>query len=164
MNQICAAIYKEADDSACFYLWEMEFKRIHWGSADYESMKELRIQTLLMPIGVPASYIEPENEKEHILLGGFEGSACMACCILTPKGNDTWQLRQMVVNPDLQGKGTGASLLQFAEQAGKNAGARCIMMHAREPVTGFYEKSGYQVTGPLFFEVGIPHYVMEKNI
>ena len=39
-----------------------------------------------------------------------------------------------------------------------------LMMHARDPVMEFYKKSGYEIVGDQFFEVGMGHHRMEKKL
>jgi ribosomal protein S18 acetylase RimI-like enzyme len=72
------------------------------------------------------------------------------------------RLRQMAVLNNLQGKGIGRALMQFAENIARDRGFQKITMHARQTAVGFYEKLGYRVCGQEFEEVTIPHYVMEK--
>ena len=74
------------------------------------------------------------------------------------------RLRQMAVLNNLNGKGIGRSLMQFAENIARDRGFRKITMHARKSAIGFYEKLGYQVTGDEFNEVTIPHHIMEKPL
>jgi len=84
--------------------------------------------------------------------------------MLTKSNHDSLRLRQMAVQNNLQGKGIGASMLNFAEILTKDKGYNKIIMHARETATGFYEKLGYQIVGDKFTEVTIPHYIMEKKL
>jgi GNAT superfamily N-acetyltransferase len=133
-------------------------------SEDYHKMIELRIKHLLEPIGVPASYINKVKEKDDILIGAFEGEQILGCCVLTPKDKGLIQLRQMVVNPEVQGRGIGADIVRFAEDIARENGFTTLMMHARNPAIKFYEKSGYTITGSEFFEVGIGHHRMEKRL
>ena len=63
-----------------------------------------------------------------------------------------------------QTNGIGRRLVNHSEQFIKNIGVRFIVLHAREPVVGFYEKLGYQKIGEKFLEVTIPHYKMKKSI
>ena len=142
----------------------METRIIEHGSREYEQMMQLRIDTLLLPINVAASFIVPERERMDTLLGVFNEQHIIACCILTEKDRNTVQLRQMAVHPQHQGLGIGAQLLAYAEQVARKKGYRQLIMHARAAVCPFYERCGYQVDGPLFYEVGIAHYVMEKSI
>lgn len=142
----------------------MQIRIIEHGSPEYLQTMQLRIDTLLHPIGIPASYIVPEHEKKDVLIGAFEAQQIIGCCVLTEKDPHTVQLRQMAVRVHRQGSGIGARILSFAEQVSKEKGYRLLMMHARAVVCPFYQKCGYQVNGPEFFEVGIPHYMMQKRI
>jgi len=70
----------------------------------------------------------------------------------------------MAVLNDLQGKGIGTALMNFAENLARDRGYRILSMHARKNSIGFYEKMGYKVSSPEFIEVTIPHNVMEKRL
>lgn len=76
----------------------------------------------------------------------------------------TVRLRQMAVINDLQGKGIGKALMQFAENLARDRGYKKISMHARKNATGFYEKMGYVKVGNEFEEITIPHYLMQKKL
>ena len=139
-------------------------KLIDVGSTDYESMKKLRFDVLLNPIGVPISYIDPEKERTDLLLGAYINDQLIGCCVLTPLDKETIQLRQMAVHPDQQGKGIGAAIVTFAENLSKEKGFERLMVHARDVVIPFYQKSGYVIKGEQFTEVGINHHRMEKSL
>ena len=137
---------------------------IEHSSKDYHKMIELRLQVLLQPIGVPASYINLEKEKEDMLIGAFDEEKMIGCCVLTPKSDDIIQLRQMAVAEDRQGKRVGNAIITFAESMAKEKGYKVLVMHARNPVIEFYEKCGYKITGEEFYEVGIAHHKMQKEL
>ena len=137
---------------------------IESGTPDYDAMVALRVRALLEPIGVPASYIDHDDINNDIFIGAFEGENLLGCCVLTPRSEGIMQLRQMVVEPGLQGKGVGAEIVRFAETVSRDRGFHKLMMHARDPVIPFYEKCGYAIAGPQFFEVGIGHHKMDKNL
>ena len=63
----------------------MEIKIIRHSSDEYEQMINLRVTQLLLPIGVPASYINKEDEKLDILIGAFENTEMIGCFVLTPR-------------------------------------------------------------------------------
>src|SRR6476660_4876345 len=100
----------------------MEIKMIAHGSAEYEAMVQLRIKALLEPIGVPATYIHHDNEKNDLFIGAFEAGAIIGCCVLSPRENGLMQLRQMAVNSDLQHKGIGAQIIRFSERIAREKG------------------------------------------
>ena len=142
----------------------MEFRFIDTGTKDYSSMIDLRMKVLLDPIGIPRSYINPQKEKEDILLGAFENNQLIGCCILSSVDFSTVQLRQMAVDNTVQKKGVGSAMLSFAEEVAREKGYGLLMMHARDTVMDFYKKNGYAVQGEQFFEVGIGHHRMEKKL
>ncbi len=142
----------------------MEIKTIHFNSAEYEQMINLRITQLLQPIGVPSSYIEKEREQNDIFIGAFGNKEIIGCCVLTPKSKTTLQLRQMAVHENYRGQHIGAAILEFAETVAKERNFSILMMHARDPVIDFYKKCGYQIAGEQFFEVGMGHHKMQKQL
>lgn len=142
----------------------MEIKLIEHNSGEYQQMVNLRITQLLEPIGVPASYIEKEKEKNDFLIGAFENKEMIGCCVLTPREDGIIQLRQMAVRKDYRGKKIGAAIIEFAEEVAKENNFSTLMMHARDPVIDFYKKCGYEIAGDQFFEVGIGHHKMQKQL
>jgi predicted GNAT family N-acyltransferase len=142
----------------------MHTRIIEHNSDDYDQMIQLRLSELLEPIGVPASYIKIENEKTDILIGAFQDEEIIGCCILTPIDDKVMQLRQMAVRTNYRGKGIGGAIIEFAEQVAKENRFSILRMHARDPVIDFYKKCGYEIYGEQFFEVGIGHHKMQKQL
>ena len=127
-------------------------------------MVNMRNEILRKPLGLNFSTDELENEKDEILIGAFEDEKMLGCCMLVKSGSSTVRLRQMAVLNNLQGKGIGRALMQFAENIARDLGYKKLTMHARVTAVGFYEKLGYEVVGEMFEEVTIPHNSMEKSL
>ena len=142
----------------------MALKMIDHGSKEYQQMVNLRNDILRKPLGLSFSPDELEKEKDEILIGAFEDEKMLGCCMLIKESPSVVRLRQMAVLNNLQGKGIGRALMQFAENIARDRGFRRITMHARKSAIGFYEKLGYHVTGDEFQEVTIPHFTMEKPL
>jgi len=142
----------------------MALKLIDYGSPEYLQMVQLRTDILRKPLGLTLLPEELEKEKEDILIAAFEDEKMLGCCMLIKTDPQTVRLRQMAVLNNLQGKGVGRALMQFAENIAHDRGYRRIMMHARKTAIGFYEKLGYEVSGTDFLEVTLPHVIMEKQL
>ncbi|THU37316.1 GNAT family N-acetyltransferase [Niastella caeni] len=142
----------------------MALKIIDHGSREYQQMVQLRNDILRRPLGLQFTPEELEKEKEEILIGAFEEEKMLGCCMLIKEDPASVRLRQMAVLNNLQGKGIGRALMQFAENIARDRGFQKITMHARKTAVGFYEKLGYNVCGQEFEEVTIPHYIMEKRL
>ncbi len=142
----------------------MPIKQIDHGSKEYRQMVELRNEILRKPLGLSFKKEELEREKEDILIGAFEEDKMLGCCLLTRVDKNSVRLRQMAVQNNLQGKGIGATMLNYAENVARDAGYKTMVMHARKTAVGFYEKLDYKVTSDEFEEITIPHFIMEKKL
>lgn len=140
----------------------MALKIIDHGTDEYRQMVKLRDDILRKPLGLTFTPEELESEKDNMLIAAFEDERILGCCMLVEEQPGTVRLRQMAVLNDLQGKGIGRALMNFAENIARDRGYKILRMHARANAIGFYEKVGYKVRGEQFIEITIPHYVMEK--
>ncbi|HNU88437.1 MAG TPA: GNAT family N-acetyltransferase [Ferruginibacter sp.] len=142
----------------------MALKQIDHGTKEYQQMVKLRNDILRQPLGLSFTEDELAKEKDDILIGAFDDDEMLACCLMTKMDNQRLRLRQMAVQNNLQGKGIGASMMNFAETVARDKGYKKLSMHARKTALGFYEKLGYRVVGDEFTEVTIPHFIMEKDL
>ncbi len=142
----------------------MALKIIDHGSEEYRQMVKLRDEMLRKPLGLGFTPEELDAEKDNMLIAAFEDEDILGCCMLVEEKSDTVRLRQMAVLNDLQGKGIGRALMNFAENIARDQGYKILSMHARMNAVGFYEKMGYKVVSDQFTEVTLPHFVMEKKL
>ncbi|MBA2250015.1 MAG: GNAT family N-acetyltransferase [Chitinophagaceae bacterium] len=142
----------------------MPIKQIDHGTREYQQMLDLRNDILRKPLSITFSKQELDREKEDILIGAFEEEKMLGCCLLTKMDKKCVRLRQMAVQNNLQGKGIGATMVNFAENVARDAGYKKMIMHARKSAMHFYEKFGYKVTSKEFEEITIPHFIMEKDL
>lgn len=126
-------------------------------------MIDLRNEILRKPLGLMLTSQELEEDKDCTLIGAFEDDIMLGCCMLQKEKSDI-VLRQMAVRNQLQGKGIGRALMNFAEVIAHDIGYREMRMYARKAVQGFYEKLGYKSIGEDFEKLGILHVIMKKPI
>ena len=143
---------------------DMGLKQIDHGSKEYQQMVTLRFEIMRKPLGLSFSPEELAKEKNDILIGAFDEDEMTGCCILTDISSGSVKLRQMAVLKNMQGKGIGETIIQFAENIARDKGYRTLTMHARDTAIGFYEKYGYKVEGAGFLEINIPHHIMKKKL
>ena len=142
----------------------MALKIIDYGTAEYKQVLKLRDEVLRKPLGLNFSNDELEQERNHMHMAAYEDDRMPGCCMLVKEDPETVRLRQMAVVNDVQGKGIGRALMQFAENLARDRGYKRITMHARKNAVGFYERMGYKKIGEEFEEITIPHIVMEKEL
>src|SRR5215204_1859014 len=142
----------------------MALKIIDYGTEEYKQVLKLRDEILRKPLGLNFSQEELETERNNMHMAAYEDDQMLGCCMLVEEDPETVRLRQMAVVNDVQGKGIGRALMQFAENLARDRGYKRITMHARKNAIGFYERLGYRKKGEEFMEITIPHIVMEKEL
>ncbi|ANH82979.1 acetyltransferase [Niabella ginsenosidivorans] len=142
----------------------MALKIIDHGSKEYQQMVDLRNEILRKPLGLVLTEEDINADKNNVLIGAFEDEKMLGCCMLVKQSDRIVLLRQMAVLNDLQGKGIGKALMQFAENIARDMGYREISMQARKNASGFYEKMGYREASNEFTNLTIPHVIMKKYI
>ena len=142
----------------------MALKIIDYGTDEYQQVLKLRDEILRKPLGLNFSKDELEKERAHMHMAAYEDDQMLGCCMLVEEDPKTVRLRQMAVVNDVQGKGIGRGLMQFAQNLARDPSFKTITMHARKNAIGFYEKMGYKKFGDEFMEITIPHVVMEKEL
>ena len=142
----------------------MALKIIDHGTKEYQQMVKLRDDMLRKPLGLSFSPNELEEEKKNLLIGAFEDDRLLGCCMIVEEKPGSARLRQMAVLNDLQGKGIGRALMQFAENLARDHGYKLLTMHARKNAIVFFEKMGYKIKSEEFQELTIPHFIMEKQL
>jgi predicted GNAT family N-acyltransferase len=71
---------------------------------------------------------------------------------------------RVAIAPELRGQGLGAVVMGVAERWAASQGLPLVELHAQQPVLGFYERLGYTGLGDIYYEAGIPHRTMRKEL
>ena len=141
-----------------------DIRRISYNSDAYQAQVKLRYEVLRAPLGLSFSVDFLLKDQTDLMFGLYLEDELSACCQLSDIGAGIFQLRQMAVATDKQGKNLGKILIAYVEQYILDVGGQKIILHARQTATGFYEKLGYHIDGDQFMEINIPHYIMQKQL
>jgi GNAT superfamily N-acetyltransferase len=142
----------------------MRFRQIDYGSSDYALECDLRDRILRSPLGLTLSAQDLAQEDQALHFGLFAEARLIACVVAVTISPTTVKLRQMAVEPAYQGLGWGKVLLEQVEAVLRQRAVKRVVLHARKTAAGFYQRLGYQIEGPEFLEVTLPHYPMGKTL
>jgi predicted GNAT family N-acyltransferase len=126
----------------------------------YREWMDLRRRVLREPLRLvySDSDLEAERDDRHLLALDEAGKVIGGLLVREkdqPPG--VWKIRQVAVEPALQGTGIGRHLMTLVAREAADSGISTLVLHSRESVCGFYEKLGYRLEGEAFDEIGIPH-------
>ncbi|WP_341228366.1 GNAT family N-acetyltransferase [uncultured Arcticibacterium sp.] len=130
----------------------------------YKDELKLRDEILRKPINLKIEDDDLSDEVNQIHFVALLDNELVGVVVLK-KEDQIGKLRQMAVNPEIQGKQIGRKLVDTLEAYAKENGIKEINLHARHYAAGFYEKLGYANTSkPAFEEVGMKHFEMAKAL
>ncbi len=127
-------------------------------------MLKLRECELRMPIGLSltACDLEAEETQHHFGIFSTDEQVCACVALVIEHHCQRCQLRQMVVEPNYQGKGVGRLLYKKVESWCRRSGVHQIQLNARTSIKDFYGKLGFNESGAEFNHVTLPHIKMIK--
>jgi len=135
---------------------EEEFKRYY----------QLRWQLLRAPWNQPeGSEIDDIEDRCFHLMAVDDNNEVIAVARLQFNSDDEAQIRYTAVDKTYERQGIGRELIKSMEAYAGESARRKIVLDAREPTVGFYQKLGYEVSEKsyLLFDE-IQHFRMKKNI
>lgn len=127
---------------------------------------------VLRPGSIPdARLFGVEDAEETRHFAAFAGEAMAGACYIVRRAApfdasaQSWQLRGMAVETDLQGQGIGTQLVARVEDEARRAGIEILWFNARRIALGFYARLGFEPWGEEF-EIPVvgPHTVMWKRL
>jgi ribosomal protein S18 acetylase RimI-like enzyme len=132
---------------------------------EFERYYDLRWRILRKPWTDEKQSGRDQYERTAMHLAAFDGGKLVGAgrCYLV--SSNEAQIRGMAVEQDYEKKGIGSMILQGLEERAMQAGARRIVLHARESALEFYRKNHYQVVErsyTLFHS--IVHWQMYKDL
>jgi phosphoribosylformimino-5-aminoimidazole carboxamide ribotide isomerase len=107
--------------------------------------------------------MEMHEDSDGIHFGAFIYNKLVGVVSLFQKGA-AFQFRKLAVDPDVQNRRIGRSLLNYITGYAKENGGTKIWCNARISAIGFYLKAGFVQTGKLFSKNGFDYKVMEKEL
>lgn len=135
-------------------------RRADWNQ-DRDILRSLREVVFIEEQQVPREleWDDADAEAVHFLAEDHRGQA-VGTARLLPSG----QIGRMAVIAERRGFGIGRALLDAAVDAAREEGRYAVFLHAQTHAMAFYRKAGFEPSGEIFEEAGIPHVHMEMTL
>jgi len=121
----------------------------------------VRERVFIQEQGVPAAIERDANDatSRHVVAFDANGEA-IGTGRLLPDGH----IGRLAVLKKWRGKGVGAALFERLLQLAREAGVQKLELHAQTPAAGFYARYGFAKLGAEFYEAGLPHITMTREL
>jgi predicted GNAT family N-acyltransferase len=133
---------------------------------EFRSYYQLRWKLLRAPWKQPeGSEVDEIEDRCFHLMATDEDSNTIAVARLQFNSDTQAQIRYMAVTRDHERQGIGRELIKALENHASVSACKKIVLDAREPAVGFYQKFGYEVLNKsyLLFDE-IQHFRMVKYL
>ena len=106
-------------------------------------------------------------DKDRIIINGYENGQVVATGRINFKERGA-KFERICVLKDFRGKSWGKDLMLYMinfcldEKLGKIVDE--LILEGQVQAMGFYEKLGFIKEGEMFYDAGIPHYLMRKKV
>jgi len=132
---------------------------------EFKSYFNLRYRILRAPWGEPegSEVDEIEDQCFHIMV--MDNNKAVGVGRLQYNSASEAQIRYMAVDKQYEGNGIGRMMVNTLEQQANNKNINTVMLDAREPAVGFYQKLGYSIEKESYVLFDkIQHFRMVKRL
>lgn len=121
----------------------------------------VRERVFIKEQGVPAEIERDANDatSRHVVAFGPDNQP-IGTGRLLPDGH----VGRLAVVKKWRGTGVGAALFERLLNLAADAGMRRLELHAQTPAAGFYARYGFVTMGQEFYEAGLPHITMARDV
>ncbi len=133
------------------------------GEDEMDKVLAIRHEVFCDEQGVPAREELDGRDRDAVHLVAIAGDDVLATCRLLFVG-PTVQFSRLAVRNSARRNGIASALLKLADDEGRAAKARRLVLHAQTYARSLYEAAGYEPRGRVFMEAGIEHIAMEKQL
>ena len=126
-----------------------------WPTAYGSILSAGQLQYMLQWIYSEDALASQMNDGQQFYIG-YEDEQPVGFAAVGPYEADTYKLHKIYVLPQMQGKGAGKQLLQFAMQTAKRAGASTLILNVnrKNPALHFYKKAGFSIAEEVNIDIG----------
>lgn len=138
-------------------MWSARFSELDVGT--FHDMVKLRVDVFVVEQDAPYPELDGRDDEPNTVHWWIERDGAVVSVLrVLDEGGGVSQIGRVVTAADHRGEGLSARLLEAA--LAELPGAAVIKAQAR--LEGWYERFGFERTGPDFIEDGIPHTPMER--
>jgi ribosomal protein S18 acetylase RimI-like enzyme len=133
--------------------------------------KVARATPALLPLETPQELIDfliKDHKSDNYLFNDEQGRAVGYLSVMDFDEN-TMEVLNLGTDPDVQGKGYGKKMMEYAEQLAKEGGKnkiRLVTNVKNNQAVGFYKAIGYSIIKEAenYYGDGETRYIFEKNL
>ena len=125
---------------------------------------EVRRQVFVEEQGVAGDLEFDEQDSEALHMVVKDGQGVVGTARVLFFTDNQAKLERIAVLKPLRRRGIGRGIISFLDEELQNRGVERVSLHAQCVAAAFYRSCGFEEIGSTFWEAGIKHIKMQKQI
>lgn len=131
---------------------------------ELEAAFEVRKQVFVEEQGISEDLELDSHDREALHIVVKDGERVIGTArVLFPATNQAKIERMAVLKPHRR-QGIGSGIISFLNEELRSRQVEQVILHAQYPVVAFYKSCGFEESGSPFWEAGIKHIKMERQL
>ncbi len=131
---------------------------------ELEGAFAVRRQVFVEEQGIPEDVELDEHDREALHMVAKDGDRVIGTARVLFLSAGLAKIERMAVLKPFRRSGIGRRIISFLSEELKNRQIKQVVLHAQYPVVAFYKACGFEEVGSPFWEVGIKHVKMQKEL
>jgi len=125
---------------------------------------EVRRQVFVAEQSIPEDLELDGLDKKALHMVVKDGERVIGTARVLFLANSQAKIERMAVLKPFRGIGIGKKIISFLNEELKNRQVEEVVLHAQCSVVAFYKSCGFKELGPAFWEAGIRHLKMQRQL
>ena len=125
---------------------------------------EVRRQVFVYEQGVPEGIELDGRDREALHMVVKNGGRVIGTARVLLLSNGQAKIERMAILEPFRGRGIGKRIISFLNEELKKKQVEEVVLHAQCSAVAFYKSCGFKVSGPTFWEAGIRHINMQRQL
>jgi predicted GNAT family N-acyltransferase len=139
------------------------YKLVTSGS-ELEGAFAVRRQVFVEEQGISEDVELDEHDREALHMMVKDGDRVIGTARVLFLATGLAKIERMAVLQPFRRRGIGREIISFLSEELKNRQVEQVVLHAQYAVVAFYKSCGFEEVGSPFWEVGIKHIKMQKQL
>jgi predicted GNAT family N-acyltransferase len=134
------------------------------GDVELQEAFEVRRQVFVREQGISEDLVFDGHDREALHIVVKDGAKVIGSARVQFLADNQAKLERMAILKRYRRKGIGREMLLFLDAVWRDKQVRQVIIHAQIEVVPFYKLCGFDELGSPFWEAGIKHIKMRKQL
>lgn len=134
------------------------------GDEDLKGIIAVRKEVFTGEMGIPEELVFDGLDEKMLQIVVKDGETVIGTARVRFLADNQAKLERMAILKARRSMGIGRQIISFLDKELRNRQVKQVILHAQHEAIAFYRACGFKETGDPFWEVGIKHIKMHRQL